>query len=268
MIARGATSRVATAPALSGEGLTRRFGGMLALDGVDIAAETGAVTVLLGPNGAGKSTLVNSLSGVDQPTEGRVLVEGRDMTGHRSDQFSRVGVSRTFQHARAFAGLTARENVMVGGHGRTRAGVLRGTLRTPGAVREERSLRETADTMLERVGLGGRGSSRPEDMPLADERRLEIARCLAAQPRALLLDEPVAGLGDDEAAALARLLRSLADDSGLAIVLIEHHLELALGVADTVYVLDFGRLIFRGTPDEVRRDKAVQAAYIGPGSDQ
>ncbi len=255
-------------PILVGEGLTRRFGGMVAVDTVDIVAKAGAVTVLLGPNGAGKSTLVNLLSGVDAPSEGRVRVAGKDMAGQRSDHFARAGVVRTFQHARAFPGLTARENVMVGGHSRTRAGVLRGTLRTPGALREERRLRETSDQMLERVGLGGRGGCRPEDMPLADERRLEIARCLAAEPRVLMLDEPVAGLGEDEAAALARLLRTLADDGGLAIVLIEHHLELALDVADTVYVLDFGRLIFAGTPAEVRQDRAVQTAYIGPGSSE
>ncbi len=255
-------------PILAGQSLTRCFGGMTAVDAVDVQARAGAVTVLLGPNGAGKSTLVNMLSGVDAPTEGQVLVDDKDMVGQRSDHFARAGVLRTFQHARAFSGLTVRENVMVGGHGRTRAGVLRGTLRTPGAQREERQLRETADLMLERVGLAGRGGGRPEDMPLADERRLEIARCLAAEPRVLLLDEPVAGLGEDEAAALARLLRTLADDGGLAIVLIEHHLELALEVADAVYVLDFGRMIFCGTPEEVRRDRAVQAAYIGPGSDQ
>jgi ABC-type branched-subunit amino acid transport system ATPase component len=252
-------------PVLTGEGITRRFGGMVALDGVDLAAHAGDVTVLLGPNGAGKSTLVNCLTGVDRPTAGRVLLDGNDVTGRRSDQFARAGVARTFQHARAFKGLTATENVMVGGHGRSRAGVLRGTLRLPSAVREERELRRDAEEMLVRVGLGGRGDSRPEDMPLADERRLEIARCLAGQPRVLLLDEPAAGLGEEEAQALADLLRSLAA-SGLAIVLIEHHLELALGLADTVYVLDFGKLIFAGTPAEVRRDQRVQTAYIGPGA--
>lgn len=248
---------------LEGVGITRTFGGVTAVDGVDVAIRPGRVTLVLGPNGAGKSTLVNCITGVDRPDSGRVLVDGREVTTWRSHRYARLGVVRTFQHARPFAGLTVAENVMVGAHGRTSAGALRGTLRTPSARREEAALRAQADELLAEVGLAGRGGDRPADLPLADERRLEIARCLAARPRVLLLDEPAAGLGEAEADALAALVRRLCSEQDLGVLLIEHHLELALGMADDVVVLDFGRVIARGTPDEIRRDPAVQTAYIG-----
>jgi ABC-type branched-subunit amino acid transport system ATPase component len=248
---------------LEAVGITRTFGGVTAVDSVDIAIRPGRVTLVLGPNGAGKSTLVNCITGVDRPDSGRVLVDGRDVTGWRPNRYARLGVVRTFQHARPFAGLTIAENVMVGAHGRTSAGALRGTLRTPGARKEEAALRAQAGELLAEVGLGGRGGDRPSDLPLADERRLEIARCLAAQPRVLLLDEPAAGLGEAEADALAALVRRLCSEQDLGVLLIEHHLELALGMADDVVVLDFGRVIARGTPAEIRQDPAVQSAYIG-----
>lgn len=251
---------------LTATGIRRTFGGMVAVDRVDLSARQGEVSLILGPNGAGKSSLLNCLSGVDQPTEGVVRLGTEDVTGLRADAFARRGVARTFQHARAFHGLNLTENVMVGAHGRTRAGAFRGTLRTPAARREERAMRESAARLLTAVGLDGRGADRPEDLPLADERRLEIARCLAGDPRVLLLDEPAAGLGEQEADDLAGLLRRLSHDEGLAVVLIEHHLELALGLADVVYVLDFGRLIATGPPAEIRKDRVVQEAYIGPGT--
>lgn len=257
-----------TAAVLEGRAITRRFGGVTAVADVDIAVPPGEVTLVLGPNGAGKSTLLNCLTGVDRPDSGRVLLDGHEVTGRRSDQFARMGVVRTFQHTRPFTGLTIAENVMVGAHGRTRAGFIRGTLRTPSARREEAALRRQAADLLADVGLAGRGGDRPADLPLAAERRLELARCLAARPRVLLLDEPAAGLGEAEADDLADLVRRLCADHGLAVLLIEHHLELALGLADSVVVLDFGRVIARGTPEQVRRDRAVQAAYIGVQEDR
>jgi branched-chain amino acid transport system ATP-binding protein len=248
---------------LAGRGITRRFGGVTAVSDVDVDVVAGGVTLVLGPNGAGKSTLVNCLTGVDRPDSGRVLLAGEDVTGRRPDQFNRMGVVRTFQHTRPFAGLSVAENVMVGAHGRTRAGFVRGTLRTPAARREEAALRAQADDLLTQVGLEGRGDARPTDLPLADERRLELARCLAAQPRVLLLDEPAAGLGEAEADALAALVRRLCADFDLGVLLIEHHLELALGMADQVVVLDFGKEIARGTPAQIRADDAVRKAYVG-----
>lgn len=252
-----------SSPVLEGRGITRRFGGVAAVVDVDVAVHAGEVTLILGPNGAGKTTLLNCLTGVDRPDSGQVLLAGTDVTGKRSDQFARMGVARTFQHARPFNGLTIAENVMVGAHGRTRAGFIRGTLRTPLARREEAELRRQAEELLDEVGLGGRGADRPSDLPLADERRLELARCLAARPRVLLLDEPAAGLGEAEAEELAALVRRLCAERGLSVLLIEHHLDLALGIADNVVVLDFGRVIARGTPEQVRKDPAVRTAYIG-----
>jgi branched-chain amino acid transport system ATP-binding protein len=254
---------VSAEPVLAGRGVTRRFGGVTALSNVDVEVRAGEVTLVLGPNGAGKSTLVNCLTGVDRPDSGRVLVAGHDATGERADQFNRMGVVRTFQHTRPFGGLSVAENVMVGAHGRTKAGFIRGTLRTPSARREEAALRAQAEELLAQVGLQGRGGARPTDLPLADERRVELARCLAANPRVLLLDEPAAGLGEAEADALAALVRRLCADYDLGVLLIEHHLELALGMADSVVVLDFGRVIARGTPAEIREDAAVRAAYVG-----
>lgn len=256
-----------TDPVLAGRSITRRFGGVTAVSDVDIDIYAGAVTLLLGPNGAGKSTLVNCLTGVDRPDSGQVLLNGQDVTGKRSDQFTRMRVVRTFQHARPFTGLTVAENVMVGAHARTKAGFIRGTLRTPLARREEAALRAQAEELLSEVGLAGRGHGRPVDLPLADERRLELARCLAAEPRVLLLDEPAAGLGEAEADDLARLVRRLCADHNLGVLLIDHHLELALGMSDTVVALDFGRVIARGTPDEIRQDAAVQEAYLGVQED-
>jgi branched-chain amino acid transport system ATP-binding protein len=250
-------------PVLAGRGIHRRFGGVAALSDVDVEVHAGEVTLVIGPNGAGKSTLVNCLTGVDLPDRGRVLVAGDDATGRRPDQFNRMGVVRTFQQTRPFRGLTVAENVMVGAHGRTKAGFVRGTLRTPAARREEAALRAQAEDLLAQVGLAGRGGARPADLPLADERRVELARCLAANPRVLLLDEPAAGLGEAEADALAVLVRRLCADYDLGVLLIEHHLELALGMADSVVVLDFGRVIARGSPAEIRQDAAVRAAYVG-----
>jgi branched-chain amino acid transport system ATP-binding protein len=252
---------------LVGRGLTRRFGGVVAVSEVDVKVRAGEVSLVLGPNGAGKSTLVNCLTGVDRPDAGTVHFLGEDLTGARADRFASAGVVRTFQHARPFAGLSLLDNVMVGGHPRTRSGFVRGTLRTPFARREEAALRTEAAQYLADVGLAGRGDDRPTDLTLADERRLELARCLAAQPRALLLDEPAAGLGEAEAEELAGLVRRLCAEHLLAVLLIEHHLELALSMATTVTVLNFGRVIFAGSPGEARVDPAVQAAYIGVQAD-
>ncbi|HZJ04405.1 MAG TPA: ABC transporter ATP-binding protein [Nocardioidaceae bacterium] len=254
--------------ALEGRGLARRFGGVTAVSGVDVRIVPGRVTLVLGPNGAGKSTLVNCLTGVDQPSEGNVFLDGKDLTGKTSNRFAQLGVARTFQHARPFRGLTLAENVMVGAHGRTRAGFVRGTLRTPFARREEAELRQTASLLLAEVGLEGREAGSPNDLTLEEERRLELARCLAGNPHILLLDEPAAGLGEDEATALATLVRNLCVDHGLGVLLIEHHLELALSLSDSVLVLDFGKPIFEGTPTEARLDPAVRTAYIGAEGDQ
>ena len=243
--------------------VTKRFGGLSAVSGVSLEVVAGRVHLLIGPNGAGKTTFFNVVSGVDVPSEGTVVLDGRDLTGAAAHVYARAGLMRTFQHARPFGGLTVAENVMVGAHVRSASGPLRGTVRTPDARREERHLRHVARELLDRVGLHGRADHLAADLTLAEERRLEVARCLAGQPSVLLLDEPLAGLGEEEAAELGRLVRGLATEEGVAVVLIEHHLDLALSLADEVTVLDFGVVIASGEPEVVSEDPRVVDAYVG-----
>lgn len=235
----------------------------MAIDSVDLTIQFGEMALVIGPNGAGKTTLFNCLSGVLPPDRGTVTVEGRELTGRQAHQFAEAGVTRTFQHARTFAGLDVVNNVMVGAHLRLRAGWLRGALRPPSVRREERQVRDRSMAVLTLLGLQHRARARVADLTLHEERRLELARCLIADPVVMLLDEPFAGLGDHEARELAELVNQVRADRGLTVVLIEHHVDLALELADHVTVLDFGRVIAQGFPDQVRTDPAVVAAYMG-----
>ena len=256
-------TRVGDDSVLSVSGISKSFGGLAAVNDVSLDLAPGEVHALIGPNGAGKTTFFNCISGVDQPDSGSVIVNGDDLTGSPAHVMTDRGLSRTFQHARPFRGLSVRQNVMVGAHVRSRAGMLRGTLRTPGARREHRRLVERADELLTLVGLDHLRTRSAGLLTLAEERRLELARCLASDPAVLLLDEPAAGLGDEEADELASLIVRLGADHGIGVILIEHHLEMALGVADQVTVLNFGKVIRQGSPSEVRQDQAVIEAYIG-----
>jgi branched-chain amino acid transport system ATP-binding protein len=251
---------------LEAQGVGKHFGGLAALTDVDLTLADGEIHSLIGPNGAGKSTLFNCMSGNLRPDRGRVLLGGEDFTGRGPHRFAAARLQRTYQHARPFAGMTLAENVMVGAHAWTRTGPLRGALRTPAARREEAALRALADELLEVVDLGGRGGEQAATLGLAEARRLELARCLAGRPLILLLDEPAAGLGDEDAVALGDLVRGLRDGRGISIVLVEHHLELALALADRVTVLNFGRVLAHGLPAEVRRQPDVVDAYIGAAS--
>ncbi len=250
-------------PLLRARGISRRFGGIVAVQSVDFDLAQRQIHALIGPNGAGKTTFFNCISGVDKPDEGSVLLGEIQLAGTPAHVVAGNGLMRTFQHARPFRGLTLQENVMVGAHSRSRAGVFTGTARTRRARLEERSLAATASELLDLVGLGGLSKRLAGDLTLVDERRLELARCLAGDPKVLLLDEPAAGLGDREADDLAVLIDRLRTERGVAVILIEHHLEMALGVADQVTVLDFGVVIARGSPAEVRTDARVIEAYIG-----
>lgn len=252
-----------TAPVLDATGVTKRFGGLRAVAGAGLQVGPGEMALVIGPNGAGKTTLFNCLSGVLAPDEGTVLVDGVDLTGRRSHEFAAAGVSRTFQHARMFGGLDVISNVLVGMHHRLEAGWLRGALRLPTVRAEERAARDRAMTLLTDLGLAHRATDRVDDLTLHEERRLELARSLIADPLVLLLDEPFAGLGDEESRALADEVNQVRADRDLAVVLIEHHVELALELADHVTVLDFGQVIAHGPPATVRVDPAVVAAYMG-----
>ncbi len=249
-------------PLLEARSISKMFGGLAAVTDVDLVLYQGEIRLIIGPNGAGKTTFFNLISGIEAPDNGSIAIGGRDLTGRRAHEFAAAGLMRTFQTARPFKGLTLVENVMVGAHARTYAGPLRGTLRSPFARREERDLREKAVDLLALVSLD-RIHRAGGDLTLIEERRLELARCLAGEPSILLLDEPAAGLGDEEAEGIAALVEKIRAERGVGVVLIEHHLELALSVAHHVTVLDFGRVIASGPPGQVRTDPRVIEAYIG-----
>ncbi len=248
-------------PLLEVDGLVRHFGGVVAVNDVSFEVRAGEIFALIGPNGAGKTTCFNIISGVLPPTRGTVRLAGERIDGRKPHVFARARATRTFQNLQIFRSVTVRGNVAVGRHLRSRAGMVRAALALP-ARREEVRIRRAAEEMLPLVGLGGRADVPAADLPFGDQRRLELVRALALEPDLLLLDEPMAGLASGERRDLGRLLRRLRA-GGMGIVLVEHDVEAVLALADRVAVLDDGRLIALGTPDEVRHDPAVLAAYLG-----
>ncbi len=243
-----------------------RFGGVTAVDDVSFSVEEGRIASIIGPNGAGKTTFFNCLSGVYIPSSGRILFAGEDITPIPDHAVTARGIARTFQNIRLFGAMTVLENVLVGAHVRSRAGVAGGLVRG-GAVRaEERALRETAEKHLAFVGLSGRIHEEADALPYGQKRRLEIARALASRPRLLLLDEPAAGMNPTEADALMRLIGAIRD-SEITIIVIEHHMRVVMGISDRILVLDHGVRIAEGTPAEIRRDPRVIAAYLGQESE-
>ena len=243
--------------------LAKRFGGYQALADVDLAVEAGSVHAVIGPNGAGKTTLFNVITGLLAPTAGGVSLEGRDITGWRADRVTRAGIARTFQQVRLFRGMSALENVMVGRHARTRGGFAAALVRPPFRPRgQEADTRRRARELLELMGLGARAGTWAGDLTLVEQRRLEVARALASEPRVLLLDEPAGGMTPVEVEDLNQLIRKIRE-SGVTVVLVEHHMRLVMRVSDVVTVLDAGRVIASGPPDRVRRDPRVIAAYLG-----
>ena len=230
-------------------GVSVRFDGLQALDGVDLGVERGHILGLIGPNGAGKTTLVNVMSGFQPSDAGTVTLEGKDLTGRSPHQIARAGLVRTFQGMRVFGELTASENIQLGALARNRI--------------SRRQARNTAEELLESLGLGGKGGRRASTLPLGDERRIGFLRALAAQPDYLLLDEPAAGLNDLESSDLAGLIDEARRRWNIGIVLIEHDMAVVMQVCDTVQVLDHGKTLIVGSPDEVRSNVDVIAAYLG-----
>jgi len=238
-----------------------RFGGLTALDAVSMTAPSRHVLGVIGPNGAGKTTLLNVLCGFIPPDEGQVLIGGRRHDRLRPHRLAGLGIARTLQGVSLFASLSAVENVMIGADSRARAGFWSALVGLPRSSRDERRLRREAGEALERVGAGKVADARPGELPYGMRKRVALARALVAQPKILLLDEPASGLAEAELDELGTLIRQLAAD--MSLVIVEHHMDLMMSVCDSLVVLDFGKVISRGSPREIQADPAVTAAYLG-----
>ena len=247
---------------LRAENLARRFGGVLAVQDVSFALAPGMVHAIIGPNGAGKTTLLNLLTGIYLPSEGRVFLDGRELTGQPPHRFAAAGIGRTFQNLQVFFNMTVVENVMTGRHRLEACGLLPTLLRTPAIARCERESRARAIELLRFLGLAGRADAPADALPYGALKRLEIARALAGEPRLLLLDEPAAGLNPTEAREIDELIRNVTA-TGTTVVLVEHNMHLVMGVSDRIVVLHHGRLLAEGTPEAVREDPRVVDAYLG-----
>ncbi|HYD77651.1 ABC transporter ATP-binding protein [Ramlibacter sp.] len=243
-------------------GLSKSFGGVHAVADVDMHIQQGAVHSVIGPNGAGKTSLINMLSGVYRPSTGAIRLDGVDLAGQPVHRFAAAGIGRTFQNLQVFFNMTALENVMTGRHLRERCSLAASLLRTRSLVRAEAECRQLSRELLRLVGLAGYEDTPSDAMPYGALKRLEIARALAAQPRLLLLDEPAAGLNATEAREIDALIQRLAE-GGTTIVLVEHNMALVMEVSDHVFVMDHGRKLSEGTPEEVSRDPRVIEAYLG-----
>jgi len=248
---------------LSIKGIQKSFGGLRALSGVGVEVCTGDIKAIIGPNGAGKTTLLNIISGIYRPDSGEVIFSGERITRLSSTEVARKGISRTFQHVELFANMTVLENVMIGRIAKSRCGFVSSGLRIPSVMKQEREMRRKSEEVLDYINLGHRKDEVASNLPIGEQRILEIGRALETDPKLVLLDEPAAGLNMRETRSLGDFIRKIRDELKITIVLVEHDMDLVMRISDSVTVLNFGEVIAEGTPLEIQRNPDVIVAYLG-----